>query len=72
MAFESKAKADTKSKFIKIKPAGLRGATKVRNRAVKEAKTNHTWARYAPGAPRVSGNVQINVAAAKTAKLALS
>jgi hypothetical protein len=29
-------------------------------------------ARYAPSSPRVAGNLQVNVAAAKTAKLALS
>lgn len=72
MAFDSKANANNNPKFTKIKPAGIRGATQVNRRAVKEAKTNHTWARYAPGAPRVSGNIQINAAAAKTAKLALS
>lgn len=73
MAFESWSSATSNKKFTKAaKAAGLRGETTWRRRAIKEAKGNHTWAKYAPSAPRVDGELKIDVAAAKTAKLALS
>ena len=73
MAFDSWAMTQDNPEFLEPgRAAGLRGISAIRRRVVQEAQTNHTWARYAPSAPRVAGNLQVNVAAAKTAKLALS
>jgi hypothetical protein len=73
MAFVSLARATRKSKFVKAAAAGnKRGPSKVIRQAACEAKGTHTWAKYAPGAPRVKGNLKIDVASAKTNKLALT
>ena len=78
MAFESWSSATSNKNFTKAaKAAGLRGETTWRRRAIKEAQPNHTRAKYPPGggtpaAPRVDGNIKIDVAAAVTAALALS
>lgn len=73
MAFVSLARAKQKSKFIKAVAAGnQRGASKVLRRAAREAIGTKTWAKYAPGAPRVKGNLKIDVSSAKTNKLALT
>jgi len=80
MAFVSFARAMQKPAFLKAaKAAGLRGESDMADRTRREAQTNHTWAKYPPGAgtdaiaaPRVNGNIKIDIAAAKTAHLALS
>ena len=80
MSFVSLSMAMSDAKFIKVaKAAGLRSETRTIRRIVAEAQTNHTWAKYPPGAgadaiaaPRVTGNVKVDLAAAKTALLALS
>lgn len=73
MAFVSFSRAMQKPRFLKAaKAAGLRGETQMARRIEREAKTNHTWARFAPNAPRESGELQVDIAAAKTARLALS
>lgn len=79
MAFVSFARAMQKPKFLKAaKAAGLRGETQMARRIEREAKGNHTWARYANptlttnAVPRTSGELQVDITAAKTAHLALS
>lgn len=78
MAFVSFARAMQDPAFLgAAKAAGLRGKTQMARRCHREAQTNHTWAKYPPGggtpaAPRVDGNIKIDVAAAVTAALALS
>lgn len=62
-----------KPTFLKAaKAAHFRGETQMMRQAVKEAQGNHTWAKYSPSAPRCGGNIKIDIAAARTAKLALS
>jgi hypothetical protein len=73
MAFESWSSATGNKIFQKgAKLGGLRHETSWRRRAVREAQTNHTWAKYAPGVARVTGELKIDVKAARAAKLALS
>ena len=79
MSFVSFARAMQKSTFLKAaKAAGFRGESDMADRITREAKGNHTWAKYSPptlatnGAPRVGGNLKVDIAAAKTARLALS
>lgn len=73
MAFVSWARASKKPTFLKAaKAAHFRSETQMKAQSIKEAKGNHTWAKYSPSAPHVDGNIKIDIAAARTAKLALS
>lgn len=80
MAFVSFARAMQKPEFLKAaKAAGFRAESQMARQCAKEAQKNHTWAKYPQGAgadavkaPRVNGNIKIDVTAAVTAKLALS
>jgi hypothetical protein len=81
MAFVSFVRAMQKPAFLEAaKATGLRAESQIARRCHQEAQnTAHTWAKYPPGAgadaaaaPRVDGNIKIDVATAVTAGLALS